>query len=322
MTTPIKSLDVVVLSYNFAKFLPDALAGVAAQTRQPDTWLVSDDCSPDSTAEELEAVIAPWPAARLLRNPTNMGPVAHFRRRIQELTGDAYVLLSGDDYLVDPTFLADATAILAAEPNINVVFGHHLSVDQDGRVTGAERPVSQAAWTRLDGATLRVQLAYENLVPAVCTVIRRSIHAKLPPFPLESPTRNDWQQWYLMTYHGDFARLERTVVHYRAHGANISVGPVQARRMAATVEAAYDELMQRSECTEEDRRHLRAGLNRIHIRSAGVRQLPGVLSRNLRAPGVALALAETLAERGGRNLSRVATKFRRRFLERHTGGHW
>ncbi len=322
MTTAIKSLDVVVLSYNFDKFLPDALAGVAAQTRQPETWLVSDDCSPDSTAEALEALIAPWAAATLVRNPTNMGPVAHFRHRVQALTGDAYALLSGDDYLVDPNFFADATAILEANPDINAVFGHHLSVDQDGRVTGAERPAAPTAWTRLNGATLRIQLAYENVVPAVGMVVRRSIHDKLPPFPLDSPTRHDWQQWYLMTYHGDFARLERTVVHYRMHGDNISVGPAQAQRMAATVEAAYDQLMQRPECTDVDRRHLRAGLNRIHIRSAGIRQLPGVLSRNRRVPGVALAVAETLAERASRNLTHVATKLRRRFLERHTGGHW
>ncbi|MCO4763496.1 MAG: glycosyltransferase [Myxococcales bacterium] len=322
MTTPITSLEVVIFSYNFARFLPDALAGVAAQTRQPDAWIVSDDCSPKDTPAELAAIVAPFPGAKLLHTPHNMGPVAHFRHRIAQVQSDAYLLLSGDDYLVDPGFLQQASDILAAEPDINVVFGHHLSVDQDGRATVPERPAADAAWTRLNGTALRAQLAYENVVPAVCSVIRTSVHDKIPPFPLDSPTRHDWQQWYLMTYHGDFARIEKTVIHYRAHGDNISVGAAQSLRMAATVGEAYTQLMARPECTEEDRRHLRAGLNRIRLRGARIAELPGVVAGRIGSPGLGLALAETLAERGGRRLSRLSTDLRRKFLKRQTGESW
>ena len=322
MTKPIETLEVIVFSYNFGDFLADALAGIAAQRRQPDRWLVSDDCSPKCSLDALRHIVAPFPSAQLVRNERNMGPVAHFRHRISAVTADAYLVLSGDDYLVDPNFLADATAILNAHPDINVVFGQHLTVDTDGRAVTPERSATKSAWTRLDGATLRTRLAYENVVPAVCSVVRTAIHEKVPPFPLDSSTRHDWQQWYLMTYHGDFAQIDRTVVHYRVHGANISVGQTQGIRMAATVEEAYDQLLARPECSDEDRRHLRAGLSRILLRGAPLRQLPRIIARQLSAPGLSLAVAETLAERSGRNLDQVATRLRDRFLDRLTGGHW
>jgi hypothetical protein len=317
---PIESLAVVMFSYNYRRFMAEAVQGVLAQRRRPDRVMVNDDCSPEDSEADLRATLAPFPDVELRRHAQNIGVVANYRQGIATVDEDAYMLHSCDDVLVDKDFLSDAVAILDAHPNVVVVFGTIARVDLQGRQLAPDPPRAPHPYTLLDGAELRVRLAYDNPIPAPCTVVRTSVHAHVPPFPLDSVYRHDWQQWYLLSYYGDFAHIERPVMRSRVHGSNLSVGAAASRRMHAAVTRDYEDLIARPEVTPADEAHLRAGLARKRMLGATLAELPAELLRQRGHRAAFSALAEGLSARVARSATALAERVQTRGLVASVGG--
>jgi len=307
------SLTVVVFNFNYKRYLPQALAAISRQTRRPDRLIVTDDASPQDTLEELQAIAAPH-GAEVIRNPQNLGNIAHYQARVAEVQTDAYLLCSADDYFVDDRYFADALALLHDNPRVVAVYGYHVATDESGRPLQARRYRNGADWTLLPGPELRSELALQNTVPAVCTMIRTSVHDHVAAFPLPNRHAGDWQQWYLFTYHGDFARIERPVCHYRQHVANMSVVVDRERQAARLIDEAYGELLARPELDATDRDRLLLGRTRSRIRHATLRELPGAILDHSRQPGLLPVVAETLAERAGQPLERLRRRMRAKSL--------
>lgn len=317
---PIRSLAVVLFTYNHRVFLRPALDGIFGQSRQPDRVLVCDDASPADTEAELQAEIAAYPQVDLQRNASNLGPVANFRQGVGRVHEDAYMLHAGDDALVDPDFLADAVAVLDANPSVVVVYGLLRRVDTAGHLLAADVRRADHPVTLIPGTAMRERLAFINPVFAPCTVIRTSVHQQLPPFPLPSRLRHDWQQWYLLSYLGDFARIERPVMNSYVHDANLSVGDRQSRALHESLAQDYADLLARPEITPADAARLRSGLAALSIRGAPIRELPMALLRHRGDANVSALLATTLADRVSRNLGRRARSAESRAIADHLSG--
>lgn len=315
-------LTVFTMTYNYGRFLRQNLNGVARQTTPPGRTIVRDDCSPNDSLAELKEILAPYTWTEFHRNEENLGPVKHFRACVAQAETEFYHLHSGDDFLVDEHFYRDAIRILDENPDIVMVFGYASSVLDNGRVITPHQPLPDRDWTRLEGGTLRRQLAFENPVAAVCVVVRRSVHEELTPWEMDNPHVHDWLYWYLMSYCGDFARIERVVIHKHLHGDNVSEIYERAGAAANHLDDGYGELLARSELSDTERRRVRIGRRRHRIRMATAAQFPIVCLRELFGRGAVGAILESLMER----ISRKADKFRKRqrdrFLRKHAGQTW
>lgn len=315
----IESLAVVMFTYNHRRFLRDALTGINAQRRRPERIVVCDDASPEDSEAELRSELVDFPGVELRRNPKNLGPVANFRQGIAIVQQDAYMLHAGDDRLTDEGFLSDAIDVLNANPTVVVVFGVLRRVDDAGHVLGpdarrAPRPVSF-----ISGAEMRKRLAYSNPVYAPCAVVRNRVHESLPPFPLPSRLRHDWQQWYLLSYYGDFARIERVVMESVVHSANLSVGPEQSRAMAASLAQDVADLLERPEIQPADAARLREGLAAHSIRGAFTRDLLATAWRHREAGQSLRLLGASLADRLSRRLAKRARVMEVEMLQARLG---
>ena len=107
-------VSVVMPCYNQARFLPEAVASVVAQTMPDWELLIVDDGSPDDTAVVAQRLIAAHAGRRitLIRQP-NSGPGASRNAAIRQARG-AYILPLDADDTVAPTMLADTMAVLEA----------------------------------------------------------------------------------------------------------------------------------------------------------------------------------------------------------------
>jgi glycosyltransferase involved in cell wall biosynthesis len=315
-------LTVFTMTYNYGRFLSENIDGVAAQTLPPGVFIVRDDCSPNDTLEDLEKILALYPWAKLHRNAENLGPVKHFQACVAQADTEYYHLHSADDFLVDPDFYKDAVRILDENPDIVMAFGYASSILDDGSVITPHMPLRDRKWTRLDGEALRDQLAFENPVAAVCVVMRNSVHERLTPWEMDNPHVHDWLYWYLMSYCGDFARIERVVVHKHLHGENVSEIFERSGIAGKHLDDGYSELLARQELSKAEKQKLHIGRRRHRIRMATALAFPFVCLRECLGRGALGAILESLLERFARKSEKYRKKIRGKYLKKYSARSW
>lgn len=308
-------LEVIVFNYNYGSFLGEALAGIAAQTLRPTRTVVSDDCSPlDAMRDLQETITAQLPAATLVQNPENLGALEHYRKRTAEVSCDAYMVHSADDLLTDKDFLRNAIEILEENDDIIMVFGKYMNIDIDGNVCGVsskqgwnigrhiEGVDKMEGWSRIPGDVARSYLFFDNVIPAICNVIRSSVHQSLPPFPIGNPHVHDWAQWFLMTYYGNFARIDRYVINNRVHEESLSETFERNNVAHLHYRDAYMDILQRDEVEDSERCILENAMFAKEIEECSFsdfikKSIPSILDRDKRS-----TLLQVLSTRIGRKM--------------------
>ena len=131
---PTPRVTVAVITYNRSRFLRETLSGLVKQDYPADRWeiLVIDNQSTDDTAQVVSSFAAASPAPRRIVEPTQ--GLDHGRNRaVAEAQGDV-IVLTDDDILVEPDWLAQLVAPFASDdaPRIGVVGGEVIPVFPDG----------------------------------------------------------------------------------------------------------------------------------------------------------------------------------------------
>ena len=93
------TIGLVVTSYRSGRFIDQALASVAAQTRRPDQVVVVDDASDDDTAQRVRM----WDThvnLDVIVQPENAGVARARNAGIGRLQTDVVAILDGDDILM------------------------------------------------------------------------------------------------------------------------------------------------------------------------------------------------------------------------------
>src|SRR5262245_8909028 len=124
ITSPLVSI--VLIFFNEARFLEEAIASVLAQTFTDWELLLVDDGSTDGS----DAVARAYAASHPMRisyfthdGCANRGPSASRNLAIERAGGRFLAFLDGDDAWL-PDKLSEQLAILNTEPHVEMVFGH------------------------------------------------------------------------------------------------------------------------------------------------------------------------------------------------------
>jgi glycosyltransferase involved in cell wall biosynthesis len=207
-------VSVIIPCYNQARFLPEAVASVVAQSSADWEILIVDDGSPDDTAAVAERLIAAYPERRitLLRQP-NSGPGASRNTAIRRAQG-LYILPLDADDTIAPTMLAETAAILDARPEVGFVY-------TDVRRFGEEATTLHTVPYSLDALRFDCLMMPE-------TLFRRAAWAQTDGFNEAIAFRyEDWDFWLRLAHAGwQGYHLARPLVGYRrvATGSRLSAG--------------------------------------------------------------------------------------------------
>lgn len=93
-------VSMLLIAYNQAGVIADAVAGALAQRYSPLEILISDDCSSDGTFAAIEAAVRDYRGPHrvvLNRNEKNAGISAHLSQLAAKSQGDLLVVTAGDD---------------------------------------------------------------------------------------------------------------------------------------------------------------------------------------------------------------------------------
>jgi glycosyltransferase involved in cell wall biosynthesis len=210
------AVSVLVCAYRHERYVEQALDSVAGQTFQDFELIITDDCSPDGTADR----IAGWLArtghpARFLRNEQNLG-ICKVRNRALSLARGTYVCsLAGDDWY-EPDRLARQCEFFASLPD-DVGF-----IYSDVRIWGPDQETSSASYLeRYHGAGLAPpeagafeRLLRGNFIPAPGVMIRREALQAIGGYD-ESLAYEDYDMWLRLSHRYPVRHLPGIVSNYR-----------------------------------------------------------------------------------------------------------
>ena len=166
------AVSVCIPTFNYGRFLPDAIKSVLAQTFTDFELVVVDNASTDATAELMEAFVRSDPRIRFFRNAENVGIVKNFNRALGHATGDYVKILCADDLLA-PAALERSLAVIRNNPAVSLVTTGRLLVDL------RLQPVGYASYCTEEGEHRRGQS--DRPLPVWNQLRGRTLGGAVPP---------------------------------------------------------------------------------------------------------------------------------------------
>lgn len=210
MTAP--TVSAVVTTYNYARFLPDALDSVLGQSHRELEIVVIDDGSTDDTGDVVSRYADR--GVRYVRRPH--GGAGRARNAGLEVTSAPLVaFLDADDAWL-PDRVEAGLAHLARHPELALVAAHAYACDEQLRPTA----VVPAA-TREKGHMLE-QLLVDNVVLNPSSVLVRRQALEAAGGFSEIPFGEDWDTWIEIAKRFPIGFIDRPLALVRRHSGSVS----------------------------------------------------------------------------------------------------
>lgn len=221
------TVSVVMAAKNYARFLPEAVESVLAQTYADWELLIVDDGSSDDTP----AAARPYLADRRVRyfRSDALGQPRAKNLGIALSRGAFVAFLDADDAW-EPTKLEKQMAVFAANPDAGVVFCKRALMDEHGKpiAPNEPRPPGSGKGKPLPGGrgSLRghvlPQLFTQNFVCFSSAVVRRAVFAHVGRFDPLWDLAIDYDLWLRVAKAHRFDYVDEELVRYRTGHGNLS----------------------------------------------------------------------------------------------------
>lgn len=214
------TVDVIIPAYNAARYLPDALDSVIAQTFGDWRILLIDDGSTDNIAE----VVAPYitrlgPKLLYIRQP-NAGLPAARNTAIRNSTSEFLALLDADDVWL-PCRLDESLKCFANRPQVGLAYGFNDRIDPDGNI------IDTFDCRQKNGEGRIAPYIYMRRVDLPCPTItfRRSAINEVGLFDESFRATEDRDLWFRIALRYDVALAPCVLAHYRISPGSMSTDP-------------------------------------------------------------------------------------------------
>jgi glycosyltransferase involved in cell wall biosynthesis len=247
-------VSILLSTYNGARYLPDQLRSLVAQTHTAWTLYVRDDGSSDTTLALLRDFAARDARVRIVDEGSgNLRPAGSFARLMELRREDEYILFCDQDDAWLPEKIEWTLARLRA---LESQHGRDtpLLVHTDLRLANDELEVyaaSMKAFMGFDderGSTLPRLLA-QNVVTGCTMLANRALIQAALPMPAAALMHDGWLALVAAAL-GRVDYLPRATLLYRQHGLNASQGARRRGALEGAVEIsrqpeAFEGLMRR-----------------------------------------------------------------------------
>lgn len=218
-----KSVDVVIPCYNYARFLRSCVTSVLDQAGVDVRVLVIDDGSPDNTPEVCRMLAVEDSRVSYRRHEPNQGFFPTINEGLFGWASAEYCLLLSADDALAPGALARATALMDAQPDVGMVYGPTIVLAGEAQPHGAPETSSDYETDILPGARfLEFCCKVGNPVPTPAAVLRTAVQHKIGPYAPELPHTSDYEMWMRCALHSNIGFIRAIQGYYRWHGSNMS----------------------------------------------------------------------------------------------------
>ena len=202
-------VSVVVVSYNYGRYLAEAVKSVVSQTFQDFEVIIVNDGSLDNTAEVAESLVHAYPNTPItVINQVNAGQPAISRNNgIARARGQYILCLDADDKIAS-TMLEQCVQVLDGNSTLGIVYTDRLDFDGVDQVVQA-------------GEYNFSHLRYANHI-SYCALFPRKMWEDIGGYRTNVKGCEDWDFWVAAGARGYFGRrIPEALFHYRRHDSGV-----------------------------------------------------------------------------------------------------
>ncbi len=210
-------ISVVMSVYNSDQFLSEAIESILHQTLQDFEFIIVDDASKDASLQILEHYQKKDNRIHILRNEINSGLGSSLQRGIDASRGRFIARMDADD-ISSPERLEKQINFLFRHPEIKILGGDHLIIDEDGKANSHfiyPKITSVIRWNMLLGNGL--------IVSNSAAMMEREFINHLGGYS-SLRAAQDFELWTRTLWMNPFpiANLDDCLLAYRQHGKSTS----------------------------------------------------------------------------------------------------
>lgn len=294
MSGAMASIDILVPSYNYARYLDECLDSIRSLRTYEMRVLVIDNASTDDSVAIARRHAGEDSRIEVRARTRNLGSTSSFNEGIDWAQSDYFAVLCADD-LFTPGALARAIEVMERHRNVNLVYGvTRFVMNDDDAPPASETPA--AGYEVIAGRDFLEEFCRtgRNPVAGPAVVVRTNTQKRAGHYLAELTHTDDVELWMRFAALGDAARLDATQVVSRIHGENKSSAVRDVHMWNVEMERAF-----RIFFAGPGRRLAEAErLRRLAIKSLAVRAYWCALSHFIRRePGVVELLGFALSRR-------------------------
>lgn len=215
------TVSVIVPCYNYGHFLEGCVTSVLTQEHVDVRLLLIDDRSTDDSAGVARGLAERDERIEFRQHRENAGLIGTANEGLEWARGDYVVLLSADDLLV-PGSLARASAVMAANPNVGLVYGRPL-IAREGRPVPEVSGRWHATDVRAGEDWIRTRCrSGHNCMSSPEVVVRGSVQREVGGYDPACYHSSDLNMWLRVAAVADVAYIRGVPqAIYRVHAGSM-----------------------------------------------------------------------------------------------------
>ncbi|MFS2124678.1 glycosyltransferase [Pseudomonas sp. Pseusp97] len=214
MTQP--TVSVFIPSYNYRRYLGEAIDSILAQTWEDWELVIVDDASSDGSQELIAQYVARYPQKiRAYYLEQNVGQSRCSRIGLGHCRGRYVSILASDD-VATPQRLTQGVALLEQRPDIAAAFSKALPIGDQGQVLEIDPVFNKPI------ASMRLELLNGNFLCGTSIIARRELLTRQNSWNAELRAVEDYDLWVRLLAEHELVRVDEVWVKYRLHDSNLS----------------------------------------------------------------------------------------------------
>ncbi len=208
-------VSVIIPSYNHERFIEDCIQSVLDQTSQDFEIIITDDGSSDETVKNIKKFNDS--RIKLFCFEKNEGACAAIEKCIQETSGKYIAMLSSDDMFL-PDKLERQVEFLDNHPDIAIVFGLPLLIDEDGKeFADYSHPACRVFMqiTRSRYKMLNFFFYHGNCLCHPTALIRKECYTNLGTYDKRFASLPDFDFWVRVCLKYNIHIMQKNLIKFR-----------------------------------------------------------------------------------------------------------
>ncbi len=209
-------VSICIPTYNYARFLPEAIDSVLKQTFTDYEILIIDDCSHDNTKEVVSEYAKKDKRIRFKINLINIGMVNNWNLCLSEARGEYIKPVFSDDLLSSPNALQKMVSFLDSDRNISLVSTARKFIDPESKTIKILSHFKNDTVLSGEEVINRCLSEQKNLIGEPTAVMFRKKDATRG-FLHNYTHIVDLEMWFHFLEKGDFAYIHEPLCSFRIH---------------------------------------------------------------------------------------------------------